>query len=201
MIATTVSSTRYWKNTADALLLGLALILLASIPTSSFAEGIEVKSAELRLVNDAYELNADISVNLQNNVEDALKKGLILHFQTEFELSQPRSWWLSWWFDKTIVETSRTSILSYHLLLRRYYLETNYQLKTYDTLGEALAALGHIEGWQVAEKKQLDPRETYMAELRLRLDLSQLPKPIQINALAGGKWQAEGKWYKWKVEP
>jgi hypothetical protein len=199
MIVTTVFSTRYWRNTVKAYLfaLGWGLFLLGFIPCHSFAEGIEVKSAELKLVNDVYDLNADISVYLQKNLEDALKKGLILHFQTEFELSRPRSWW----FDETIVEASRASILSYHLLLRRYYLETNYQLKTYDTLEEALAALGHIEGWQVADKKQLKPKERYKGELRLRLDLSQLPKPIQINALAGGKWQAEGDWYKWKIEP
>lgn len=194
MIVTTVFSTRCWKNRFSALLAAFGLFVLAG---GAAAEGIEVKSAELRLVNDAYELNADIAVNLQKNLEDALRKGLILHFRTEFELSRPRSWW----FAESIAEAERTSILSYHLLLRRYYLETNYQLKTYDTLGEALAALGHIEGWQVADKNQLKPKETYRGELRLRLDLSQLPKPIQINALAGGKWKAEGEWYEWKIEP
>jgi len=199
MIVTTVFSLRCWRSTVKAHLFGLAwvIFLVGFLPCSSFAEGIEVKSAELKLVNDVYELNAEISVSLQKNLEDALKKGLILHFQTEFELSRPRSWW----FDETIVETSRVSILSYHLLLRRFYLETNYQLKTYDTLGEALAALGHIEDWQVADKNQLKPKTTYKGELRLRLDLSQLPKPIQINALADGKWQAEGEWFKWKFEP
>ena len=203
MVVTTAFSTRCWRNTVKAYLFGLgwALFLFGYISCNSFAEGIEVKSAKLNLVNDAYELNADISVSLQKNLEDALKKGLVLHFQTDFVLSEPHSWWLSWWFDRTIVEASRFSILSYHLLLRRYYLETNYQLKTYDTLDEALAALGHIEGWQVADKNQLDPKGSYKGALRLRLDLSKLPKPIQINALAGGKWEAEGEWYKWKIEP
>jgi hypothetical protein len=200
MIVTTVFSTRYLRSTLKAHLfaLGWVLFLLIGLfPGHSYAEGIEVKSAELKLVNDAYQLNADIAVELQKNLEDALRKGLVLHFQTDFELSRPRNWW----FDETIVETSRTSILSYHLLLRRYYLETDYQLKTYDTLEEALAALGHIEGWRVAENKQLKPKVTYEGELRLHLDLDQLPKPIRINALAGGKWQAEGEWYKWKFKP
>jgi phage gp46-like protein len=161
------------------------------------AEGIQVKSAELKLNNEAYELNADTAVSLNKNLEDALKKGLILHFQTEFELSRPRSWW----FDESVAEATRTSILSYHLLLRRYYLETNYQLKTYDTLSEALTALGHIDGWPVVEKKLLRPRQTYKGRLRLRLDLGQLPKPLQINALTGAKWGAEGEWYEWKFEP
>ena len=195
MIITTDFSTQFWRRLRQILLIGLGGLFLAG---ASAADGIVVKSAELKLVNDAYELNADISVSLQKNLEDALKKGLILHFQTDFELDRPRGWW---WFAESIAQASRVSILSYHLLLRRYYLETNYQLKTYDTLDEALAALGHIEGWQVAEKKQLKLKEAYRGRLRLRLDLSKLPKPIQINALAGGKWQAEGEWYEWKIEP
>jgi Domain of unknown function (DUF4390) len=195
MNATTVFTTRYWKNAFSASLAGL--FMLALVPGLSAAEGIEVRSAALTLVDDAYELNADISVTLHHNLEGALRKGLVLHFQTDFELDRPRSWW----FAESIAEATRTSILSYHLLLRRYYLETNYELKTYDTLGEALAALGHIEGWQVAERKLLNPKETYRGQLRLRLDLSKLPEPIQINALADGKWQAEGKWYMWKIEP
>ncbi|MGO9443292.1 MAG: DUF4390 domain-containing protein [Thiobacillaceae bacterium] len=195
MIATTVFTTRYWKNAFNATL--AALLMLALVPGLSAADGIEVRSAELKLVDDAYVLNADISVNLHRQLEVALKKGLVLHFQTDFELDRPRSWW----FAESITDATRTSILSYHLLLRRYYLETNYALKTYDTLAEALEALGHIDGWQVAEKKMLDPTESYRGELRLRLDLSKLPEAIQMNALADGKWQAEGTWYVWKIQP
>jgi hypothetical protein len=175
----------------------MAMLGMVLVSGMVAAEGIQVKSAELKLNNEAYELNADTAVSLNKNLEDALKKGLILHFQTEFELNRPRSWW----FDESVAEATRTSILSYHLLLRRYYLETNYQLKTYDTLSEALTALGHIDGWPVAEKKLLRPRQTYKGRLRLRLDLGQLPKPLQINALTGARWEAEGEWYEWKFEP
>ncbi|MGA9991511.1 MAG: DUF4390 domain-containing protein [Thiobacillaceae bacterium] len=193
------SSTPCWRNALDVFLAGIWMAMLGMAVASGMAaaEGIVVRSAELKLNNDAYELNADIAVSLNKNLEDALKKGLILHFQTEFELSRTRNWW----FDESVAEATRNSILSYHLLLRRYYLETNYQLKTYDTLNEALAALGHIEGWQVAEKNLLKPNQTYKGELRLRLDLSQLPKALQINALTGTKWEAEGEWYVWKFEP
>ena len=199
MINTMASSTPCWRNALGNFLARRRMALLGMLLVSGMAagEGIQVKSAELKLNNDTYELNADIAVNLNRNLEDALKKGLYLHFQTELELSRPHSWW----FDDTVVEATRASILSYHLLLRRYYLETNYALKTYDTLGEALTALGHIEAWPVAEKKLLKPKQTYKGRLRLRLDLSQLPKPLQINALTGAKWEAEGEWYEWKFEP
>jgi hypothetical protein len=175
----------------------MAMLGVVLVSGMAAADGIQVKSAELKLNNEAYELNADTTVSLNKNLEDALKKGLILHFQTEFELSRPRSWW----FGESVAEATRSSVLSYHLLLRRYYLETNYQLKTYDTLSEALTALGHIDGWPVAEKKLLRPRQTYKGRLRLRLDLGQLPKALQINALTGAKWEAEGEWYEWKFAP
>jgi hypothetical protein len=199
MFNTMASSTPCWRNALDVFMaeIWMAMLGMALVSGMAAAEGIQVRSAELKLNDDAYELNADVAVSLNKNLEDALKKGLILHFRTEFELSRVRSWW----FDESVAEATRNSILSYHLLLRRYYLETNYQLKTYDTLSEALAALGHIEGWPVAEKKLLKAKQTYKGELRLRLDLSRLPKPLQINALTGSKWEAEGEWYEWKFEP
>jgi hypothetical protein len=35
----------------------------------------------------------------------------------------------------------------------------------------------------------------------MRLDLGLLSKPLQINALATGKWEVEGDWYEWEVTP
>lgn len=44
-------------------------------------------------------------------------------------------------------------------------------------------------------------REVYQAGLRMRLDLSQLPKPLQVNALASKDWKLDSEWYRWNVNP
>jgi hypothetical protein len=41
----------------------------------------------------------------------------------------------------------------------------------------------------------------YLAELRLRLDTTQLPKPLQINALASRDWNLSSDWYRWTFRP
>jgi hypothetical protein len=41
----------------------------------------------------------------------------------------------------------------------------------------------------------------YMAAARLRLDVTQLPKPLQVNALTGNEWTLDSAWYHWVVNP
>ena len=37
--------------------------------------------------------------------------------------------------------------------------------------------------------------------LRLRLDTSQLPKPLQIDALGSSDWNLGSDWYRWTFKP
>jgi hypothetical protein len=41
----------------------------------------------------------------------------------------------------------------------------------------------------------------YEAAVRLRLDVTQLPKPFQINALASRDWSLQSEWYRWSFTP
>ena len=41
----------------------------------------------------------------------------------------------------------------------------------------------------------------YIAATRMRLDVTQLPKPLQVNALATQDWNFDSNWYRWIVRP
>ena len=41
----------------------------------------------------------------------------------------------------------------------------------------------------------------YEAGVRLRLDINQLPKPFQVNALASREWTLSSDWYRWTYIP
>ncbi len=41
----------------------------------------------------------------------------------------------------------------------------------------------------------------YDAAVRLRLDVNQLPKPFQVNALASREWTLSSDWYRWSFVP
>jgi len=46
----------------------------------------------------------------------------------------------------------------------------------------------------------LDEGKVYEAAIRMRLDVSQLPKPFQINALASRDWNLSSEWFRWTLK-
>jgi len=74
-------------------------------------------------------------------------------------------------------------------------------------VGRALADLGCLLieadalGRQVLEQGTLTKGTTYVAGVRMRLDISQLPKPFQLNALASRDWNFGSEWHRWSVTP
>lgn len=195
--AGTASSTPCWKKLLEVSLPFLALILtLASAPLSVRAAGIQVESAELKLQRERYDVYAHLAIKLNPTLEEALHKGVTLVFRTDFRIVEPRRWW----FDAELAHEAMQSRLSYNFLLRRYLLESGYQTHAYDTLDGALDGLGDIRAWSVLDRGELRPGATYRASLRMKLDTSQLSKPMQVNALASGKWSLESPWYGWRVE-
>ena len=62
----------------------LAVLLLAFASVARAESGIQVKMAELNLVDEVYQLKADFEVNFSQAVEDALNKGVPLNFTLHF---------------------------------------------------------------------------------------------------------------------
>ena len=93
---------------------------LAMIPALYAAEGVGVQFAEIRAVNEGYELAAQFVINPNRTLEEALEKGVALHFIAELEVTRPRSWW----FNESIGEASRRMRIYYNLLLRRYVIDS-----------------------------------------------------------------------------
>ena len=169
---------------------------LAMAPPLYAAEGVGVQLAEIRATNEGYELAAQFVINPSRTLEEALEKGVALHFIAELEVTRPRSWW----FNESVGEASRRMRIYYNFLLRRYVIDSGYTTLTAATLDEALAVLGRVEHWQVLERGALKTGQRYEARLRFKMDASQLAKPLQLGALASGKWDLQSGWYEWKFD-
>lgn len=174
-----------------ALLLGCWLAFAGSALANDGRSTI--RQAAIQAAPQGYVLVADIDIVLNPTLEDALTRGINLHFLLELDVTRPRNWW----FDEGIAEPVRKMRIYYHLLLRRYVVETGYTTRTAATLAEALALLGKVEDWQVLERGALNPGKRYDARLRLRLNTAQLPKPLSIGAVTGDKWELATPWYDW----
>lgn len=185
------------RNPAFRWLAGLLFGSWLAVAGSALAsDRSAVREAEIRATPHGYVLDADIDIVLNPTLEDALTKGINLHFLVELELNRPRNWW----FDEDIADPKRKLRIYYHLLLRRYVVEVGYATQTAATLDEALALLGRVEDWQVLERGALRTGKRYEARMRLRLDTAQLPKPLSIGAVTSDSWGLATPWHGWAFD-
>ncbi len=178
--------------------LWLAIGAFIAAPSSAFAdERIGVMAAALEpardsqnMGGDALLLNATFEFELPQALEDAAQKGIALYFNIEFELFRKR-WY---WFDRKVASSTLTYRLSYSPLTRQYRLARGGLSQSFESLDEALALLKSVRNWKVAEKSVLSPRDEYSAKVRMRLDVTQLPKPFQVNAITSREWTLTSDW-------
>lgn len=177
---------------AALLWLGLALAGAAA----ARAQGVQgISGLRLEQGEGSVYLSAALQFELPALVEDALYKGIPMYFVLEADIARER-WY---WYDEQIVQATRHLRLSYQPLTRRWRLNTAALPfektglgvvlgQSYDALEEALEALQRVARWKVAEAQALDVGAHYSVQLGFRLDLSQLPRPLQIGALGRSGW-------------
>lgn len=192
-----VSITAVSKSVLDRLRRWL-LALLVVIPGLLLAAEIEIGNPQIVAGDDGFVLSADFNFELNQRLEEAVAKGVVLYFVTEFELTRPRWFWL----DEKVLSRSQTVRLSYHALTRQYRLSKGGLHQSFDSLSEAMRVLSHLRNWVVIEKTEnnlVRAGDTYTAALRLRLDITQLPRPFQISALGNRDWNLSSDWKTWQA--
>jgi hypothetical protein len=179
--------------------IGAALLLVAMwlLVAVARADTIGVKSAEIRADEDAYVLNAEFDFALNPTLEEALQKGVPLYFALEFELVRPRKYW----FDEKVMSFSTQYRVSYNALTRQYRVASGLLGQTFDGLDEVERFLSRVTSRQIARGDELSKGTRYEAAIRLRLDVSQLPKPFQLSALGSRVWSRQSDWHRWSFTP
>ncbi len=142
-------------------------------------------------------LNAEFEFALNPTLEEALQKGVPLYFELEFELLRPRWYWL----DEKTLSISTQYRVSYNALTRQYRVASGLLGQSFDSLEEVERFLSRVTSRPVAQRDQLVKGTRYEAAIRLRLDVNQLPKPFQVNALASREWSLQSEWYRWSFTP
>jgi hypothetical protein len=177
------------------LLLRLALLAWLCIATAH-AQGLSVDRAELRTEEDGYRLSVDYDVNLTYVVEQALSRGIPLYFVAEFSVVRSRWYWL----DDEVFRSEQVTRLSYNVLTRQYRLSRGALYQNFATLESALNILSRQSSAEMPVGA-LGKDGDYIAAARMRLDISQLPRLLQVNALTGKDWTLDSDWYRWVVRP
>lgn len=182
------SSMRYFKKTS--LLIAIGFVCFQAFAS---AGSIAIKSADLTLTGEVYRLNADLEIDLNEKIEEAINKGVNVTFLYEFNLVKPRTFW----FDKEITTASTHISVSYHALSRQYLVSQNGRQTSHEILSEAMIELVQLYDWKVLDKSMVDPGETYDAILNVKLDQSKLPKAIQVETIGSENWSMASEPYEW----
>lgn len=141
-------------------------------------------------------LYAQLDFQLAPAVQDALLKGIAIHFVAEAKIVRER-WY---WFDQEVVSAERYTRLAYQPLTRRWRINVSSQpvastdlglglIQQFDTLDEALGAMRRIAGWKIADAGELPSGAEEILQFRFRLDASQLPRTFQLGTLRQADWQ------------
>lgn len=182
-----------------ALTLLLALWTALIIPAPAQAAEAEVSSARIENSDEGYRLAATFSFELSHGLIDAINREIPLTFSTEIELTRPR-WY---WFDEKTIRSVQTVRIAYNTWTRQYTATINSGLQqSFPTLEEALALVLRPRRWVVAEKGSLTAGATYNVAVKLKLDLSYLPKTFLITSLKDSDWRFASDWkrFTFKVE-
>jgi len=188
-----------------SLLVALAIVLWSA--TAATADGIAVRKAEIRVTEEGYQLAANFDIRLTLLLEQALTHGITLNFVSEFTLTRSRWYWL----DEVASKTEQTTKLSYSALTRQYRIKRGTLFQNFASLDDALRALGNQSSNPIPAEllnknsgyiaSLLKNNSNYTAFARMRLDVSQLPKPLQVNALTSDEWKLDSEGYSWMLAP
>ena len=192
----TDSFTHCWRSarlSLPALWLALACWLLAPVLAQAQVADAEITQMEVERTDEGVFLSAQVQFALSAAVEDALAKGVPVHFIAQAQLTRNR-WY---WYDKKITTATRRMRLTYQPLTRHWKLSLTQGADTragivlnqsFDSLNDALQALSRLSRWKIAESAEVDPESHHSVAFSFRLDSSELPRPLQIGILGQSDW-------------
>lgn len=189
-----------WSRMLQAL---LGLILLGSLVLAFAQQDSVTKVTAVKLeptrppAEAGWSLAAEFNIQLGHKLREAVDRGLPLQFAVDFELTRPRWYWV----DEQVVNTTYPYNLSYNALTRTYRLITPSSTYNAPTLEDVMQHMVKIKDWSVIPRDRIAFGEPYVAHVRFRLLLTELPKPFQISALVNSEWDLSSEWLTFDFTP
>ena len=174
----------------------LASPVLMSANIAARAAGNDVQLMQARLTRVTQDiapgiyLTVDWEFDLPEILVDSMKRGIALYFEYEFLLAKPRWYWVN----KKSAEASLVQRVGYSPLSRRWRFSRGGLIQSFLTFEEVLPLLKHVGDWRVADLDAIDDIDAFEAETRMHLDLTKLPKPLQVSVGGNSDWALESDW-------
>jgi len=172
----------------------LKLLLFFNIVISLNINASEVNLSNFKIENnvDGQELFFEQDISINNNLFQAIQKGIPLKFDINIKVTNFKKFW----FNEIIFDDKFSFEIKYRNLLKKYQLkniEGKYKYfsdieKLKENINLININLGHLVF-----------SEDTRIEVGVTLDSNQLPKPLQINR-RNGTWNVSSGTYAMKVK-
>lgn len=159
--------------------------------------GFVIREVSSKLINNVYQISADIEYNFSDNVLSAIQNGVPIIIALDIEIMQSRDYL----WGKLVAELKQRFQLQFHAISEQYIVEnlnSGYQ-ETFPTLHSALYILRQIKELPIIDKKLIQQGKLYKGRARVRIELESLPVPLRMNAYITRSWWLGSDWYKWEL--
>lgn len=170
------------RSFLQGLVLMLALALLGTQGVR--AQGVELPVLQVQRLDGELSLDFEVRSTLPKSVEDAMQRGVPVHFVAQTSLYRSR-WY---WRDDRVARVQRSWRVAYQPLTSTWRVGFGGFNQNFQSLPEALAVASRSTRWKLAELSQLDPESKYYLEFSWRLDNSLLPSPMQLGLGSQSDW-------------
>jgi hypothetical protein len=176
---------------------GMAVLAWVVCACPAWAQNqVAMASFQTERNEDVYQISAQFDLELSNTVQEALLKGIPVYFVVDAKVYRDR-WY---WSDKLVSAAQRHIRISYQPLTRRWRMQVASQpivqnglgvslMQAYDSLEEVMANLRRLNRWKFADAAQIETGAGHRLEFAFYLDLSQLPRPLQMGAAGQSDWE------------
>jgi len=176
-------------------------LLLCFLATASVAAEtvLAILSAELRLGENVYELDARLAIDLAEDARQAIDDGLTMRLDYQIGISRVRAYLP----DDGIASLVQGYELNYHALSQRYLLRNLNTSEQFDfgSLQAALDRLSEIRSLPVIDAQLLLPGHVYKLRVRGVLDMGGTPAALKWLLFWTDDWSSASEWYSWTLQP
>jgi hypothetical protein len=147
----------------------------------------------------AYLLDANIVYDFSEQALEALDNGVPLTLLVHVQVRRAAAWI---WEDSAADIRLRYAI-RYKPLSERYevYRLPGHGGRSFVGRDAAIAALGEIRDLHLVDAGRLEPGEAYEVQIRVELDIEELPLPLRPMAYLSPAWKLGSPWTKWPLSP
>ncbi|MBV5311345.1 DUF4390 domain-containing protein [Chromatium okenii] len=182
----------------------LALSLLLTLLSSSLVftpawadEDFIIREPVIRVENGAYFLDTAIDAHFSNAALEALDHGVPLTIVAHVQVRRSSAWL----WENVLLDQQLRTVIRYKPLSDGYevYRLPGHHGRSFVTRDAALRALGEISNLQLLHQDKLDAKDDYEVQIKVFLDIEELPLPLRPMAYLKPSWQLSSGWHSWPL--